>query len=347
MKRDTKSWWTCLSELKAHSVEVVLTVSDRAKALVQVAGADYLESYSMPDLFHFMQDLGKSVGSKLGLQISRAQKKMSTTELQSEDYKVLKEDLTDKQQRLNCYTSLRENINKAVHPFNEKDEYFTADELEKTLQRTFTQIREVAQQADIDIHLDKGEKILRQIPDIAQGVAYWINWLKTQIEQSIWNEQEKILLDSLLPYTYWQVHRTKKTSKKKDRALNEYYQQRVLEAKLKFEQALSQYPLNEQRKELLINWAFKQVATFQRASSQVEGRNGYLAFVHHAHKGMTERRKKVLTVVHNFDIRRADGKTPAQRLFRQDFPDLFEFVLQCVEELPRPRQRKNKYGIID
>lgn len=348
MKRDTKSWWSCLSYLKAYSVEVVMTVSDRARALIQVAGADYLDSYSMPDLFHFMQDLGKTVGSKLGLQVSRAQKKCSeesAISTQSETYEVLRQDLTDKEQRLQSYTALRENINKAVHPFNENDQYFSADELAKNLQTNFTQIRQVAGQAGIDIAVKKGEKILKQIPDIAQGVAYWISWLNKKIEQSIWSEQEKILLDSLLPYAYWQVHQTKKTSKKKDKALNEYYQKRVLGAKLKFEQALSQYPLSEQRKELLINWAFKQVATFQRASSQVEGRNGYLAFVHHAHKGMTEQRKKVLTVVHNFDIRRADAKTPAQRLFNQEFPDLFEFILQNVEELPRPRQRKNKYAI--
>lgn len=345
MKRDTASWWSCLSWLKSSSLEVVMTVSDRARALIQVAGADYLESYSMPDLFHLMQDLGRIVGSKLGLQVSRAQKKMSTIDTQSEDYQDLQQDLTDKRLRLQSYTALRQNINKAVHPFNENDQYSSADEVAKNLQSNFTQIRKVASQAGIDIAVNKGEKVLKQIPDIAQGVAYWISWLKGKIEQSIWSEQEKILLDSLLPYAYWQVHQTKKTSKKKDKALNEYYQQRILEAKLKFEQALSEYPLGEHRKELLVNWAFKQVATFQRASSQVEGRNGYLAFVHHAHKGMTEQRKKVLTVVHNFDIRRADGKTPAQRLFSQEFPDLFEFVLQNVRELPRPKQRKNKYAV--
>lgn len=217
VKRDTASWWSCLLPLKAACIEVVMTVSDRARALIQVAGADYLESYSMPDLFHFMQDLGKIVGCKLGLQVSRAQKKLSATDIQSEDYQELEQDLLDKRLRLQTYTALRQNINKAVHPFNETDEYASADEVAKKLQANFTQIRQLATQAGIDIALKKGEKVLKQIPDIAQGVAHWISWLKGKIEQSIWSEREKILLDSLLPYAYWQVHQSKKTSKKRIR----------------------------------------------------------------------------------------------------------------------------------
>jgi len=47
-----------------------MTVSDRAKALLKVTDADYLATYSMPDLFHFMQDLGKLLGARLGLNVS-------------------------------------------------------------------------------------------------------------------------------------------------------------------------------------------------------------------------------------------------------------------------------------
>jgi len=46
----------------------------------------------------------------------------------------------------------------------------------------------------------------------------------------------------------------------------------------------------------------------------------------------------VLTLIHNFDIRRADGTTPAQRIFGHSFPNLFEWVVEHMGELPRPRQ---------
>jgi len=61
---------------------------------------------------------------------------------------------------------------------------------------------------------------------------------------------------------------------------------------------------------------------FQRASSAVEGRNGYLSQMHHNHRGLPKRRYQVWTVLHNFDCRASDGTTSASRFFRREFPDL-------------------------
>jgi len=87
-------------------------------------------------------------------------------------------------------------------------------------------------------------------------------------------------------------------------------------------------------------WASEHAKAFQRASSAVEGRNGYLSQMHHNHRGLPQGRYKVWTVLHNFDCRASDRTTPASRCFRRDFPDLFETVLSQIEELPRPRRRK-------
>src|SRR5712691_767226 len=86
-------------------------------------------------------------------------------------------------------------------------------------------------------------------------------------------------------------------------------------------------------------WAAERVKTFQRASSAVEGRNGYLAQMHHNHRSLPKRRYKVWTVLHNFDCRASDGTTPASRFFRRSFPDLFETVLSQIDDLPRSRKR--------
>jgi hypothetical protein len=77
---------------------------------------------------------------------------------------------------------------------------------------------------------------------------------------------------------------------------------------------------------------------FQRTSSAVEGRNGYLSGLHHSGRGFTEQTLKVLTIIHNFDIKRDDGTTAAQRLFEKPFPDLFEWLVPQMAELPRPRR---------
>jgi hypothetical protein len=80
---------------------------------------------------------------------------------------------------------------------------------------------------------------------------------------------------------------------------------------------------------------------FQRTSSAVEGRNSYLSRLHHASRGFTEQSLTVLTIIHNFDLKRKDGTTAAQRLFDKQFPDLFEWVALNMGDLPRARRTLN------
>jgi len=324
-------------------MEVVMTVSDRAKALLKVTEEDYLATFSMPDLFHFMQDLGKSIGAQLGLQLSQAKKKRSGKTCQSEDYDLLDKDLLEKQALLEAYIDQRESINKQVHPFDEKDDFTTSQQLQTKLNHSYTKIRKLAKQAQINLNLQTGNKIINQIPDIANGVAHWVSWLRQKTQELDLSCQEKKWMNQcLLPFVYWQVNQTKRTRKQKDKQLNQYYKERLTKAKQRFESDVGTISMEQNRKEQLVNWAYKKVATFHRASSRVEGRNGYLAFVHHANKGIPKKRKKVLTIIHNYDTGRADGKTPAQRLFNRDFPNLFDFVLDNIGELPKPRRGKSK-----
>lgn len=52
-----------------------------------------------------------------------------------------------------------------------------------------------------------------------------------------------------------------------------------------------------------------------RTSSAIEGRNGYLSRLHHSGRGLSEKDLQVLTVIHHFDLHRADGSNAAQRFF--------------------------------
>lgn len=96
--------------------------------------------------------------------------------------------------------------------------------------------------------------------------------------------------------------------------------------------------LSDIQQQQWIDWALWICAKFQRTSSSIEGRNGYLSALNHANRGFTEQTLKVLTIIHNFDLKRDDGTTAAQRLFGKPFPDLFESVVLNMGELPRPRQ---------
>jgi hypothetical protein len=80
---------------------------------------------------------------------------------------------------------------------------------------------------------------------------------------------------------------------------------------------------------------------FQRSSSCVEGRNGQLSLRFHAFRHVNERTLKVLTVLHNFFIRRSDGTTAAERFFEQKPRVLFTWLLDKME-LPRPREKHSR-----
>lgn len=83
-------------------------------------------------------------------------------------------------------------------------------------------------------------------------------------------------------------------------------------------------------------WAESMVSHFQRTSSAVEGRNGYLSQRHHNGRGLLPERLKALTIIHNFTLKRFDGTTAANRLFGKEFPDLFEWVVYRMDDLPLP-----------
>ncbi|MHC5939501.1 DUF6399 domain-containing protein, partial [Nostoc sp.] len=61
----------------------------------------------------------------------------------------------------------------------------------------------------------------------------------------------------------------------------------------------------------IIDWASWMVSKCQRSSSAVEGHNGYLSQVYHNRRGLSSRRLQVMTVIHNFHIKRSDGTTAA------------------------------------
>jgi hypothetical protein len=82
---------------------------------------------------------------------------------------------------------------------------------------------------------------------------------------------------------------------------------------------------------------------FQRSSSNLEGRNGYLSLRNHQLRGLDHPRKRAcLITIHNFFLTRPDGTTAAERFFGQKPRSMFAAILEAVESplAPlRPPQR--------
>ena len=76
---------------------------------------------------------------------------------------------------------------------------------------------------------------------------------------------------------------------------------------------------------------------FQRSSSNVEGRNGYLALRNHQLRGLDHPRKRTcLTAMHTFLLTRTDGTTAAERFLGQKPRSMFAAILAAVEIPPAP-----------
>src|SRR5262249_49328563 len=78
-------------------------------------------------------------------------------------------------------------------------------------------------------------------------------------------------------------------------------------------------------------------AVFQRSSSNVEGRNGYLSLRSHQLRGLDlPRKRECFTAIHNCFLTRPDGTTAAERFFGQKPRSMFAAILASVELAPAP-----------
>jgi len=78
-------------------------------------------------------------------------------------------------------------------------------------------------------------------------------------------------------------------------------------------------------------------AVFQRSSSNVEGRNGYLSLRSHQLRGLDlPRKRQCFTAIHNFFLTRPDGTTAAERFFGQKPRSMLAAILDAVELAPAP-----------
>ena len=141
----------------------------------------------------------------------------------------------------------------------------------------------------------------------------------------------------MLPLLYWQEQIQKTQSA--DRRL--CYQQAFEKAQQQWQMHPLSAKIDQQTLEKWKQWGLEKVRGFQRTSSAVEGRNGYLSQMNDNRRGLNQQRLKVMSIIHNFDIYDQDRTTPAQRLFGREFPDLLEALIEQVQDIPRPRNRES------
>jgi Family of unknown function (DUF6399)/IclR helix-turn-helix domain len=347
------------ARLEALGVGIFYLVSDRAKALIKLADTG-LDCLSIPDLFHLIHDLVKSYSLSLWSRLRQArqalrqaQERLATCQaadpsgaavLQAQALVEASEAAVKQWEGVySAYRHHLENLSLLVHPWRLLDSTRqTSADVERQLRAEIVAIETLVETQALPAKKKALDKVRRQLAGLSAVVDFW--W------QGVWQDLQQVALtprwkrwvdELLLPLMYWQeqVSRTRCPTRKA----------RVLQALQAAEEAFEGHPMTQQlAPDVLAGWkawAAEHARAFQRASSAVEGRNGYLSQMQHNHRGLPKRRYKVWTVLHNFDCRASDGTTPASRFFRREFPDLFETVLSKIDDLPRPRQRNQALAI--
>jgi hypothetical protein len=339
--RTYETWWNEVSSwFNPEQWQCRFMVSDGAKALVKLALSG-LNCPTIPDLFHLLRDFSQSIGRAISLQQARLQKEQvtlmskSSPDAKAQLLAIQTQQLTVDLAHQDYQTSLRA-LSQSIHPFDlETGESQMGMELPAHLQPHLSVLERLSQVYSPTKGQQALERWKRQLPYLSGVLQAWWQWvLQALSAQTQDPEIHNWVLNRLLPWVYWH----QQTQKTRQPQLKQRYAQAAQSAREDFlaHDLTNNFTSLEQQQ--WVDWAIWMCAKFQRTSSAVEGRNGYLSGLHHASRGFTEQTLRVLTIIHNFDIRRHDGTTAAQRLFAQPFPDLFEWVVPRMGELPRPRR---------
>jgi Family of unknown function (DUF6399)/IclR helix-turn-helix domain len=361
--RGFDTWYGGVNDrLKTFGTEVLYMVSDRAKALIKLAHTG-LGCLSIPDLFHLSHDLAKGYSLSIFGRLRQAKRDLEQAkqrlETVQQNTQADRAQVAQIQTRVAaCATSLHHwqgvrgawkehlsNLSRILHPWRLADSTRqTSKEVEEQLGAESQAIEMLLETNGLPMKMALLNKVRKQLAGISALVDFWWQTVHQDLAQMAMTPRWIQWADEvLLPLMYWQEQRrrTRCPVQKAQIAL-------VLQA---VAEAFERHACTGQLKaEVLADWkawAAEHVRAFQRASSAVEGRNGYLSQMQHNHRGLPLRRCQVWTALHNFDCRAADRTTPASRFFRRSFPDLFESVLSQIDELPVSRQRRQVLALSD
>ena len=326
--------------LKPLGLRLKYLVSDRAKAIVKLALND-LGTASIADLFHVFYDLNRSIAWELNSLVTQLQKQLKMSKEKRAKPELI-EQIEMNQRRLQQSRLTYENccyrLSTCLHPFDiNKSMAQTTEIVSMKLQEILHTLQTVRFTHKLKDSRNGIRKLKNQIESLSAVVDLWWSWVDQCLARSGCElSTANWVKEQLLPVVYWQqqVRRTKNPNLRKN------YQMAYQNAFFNLEQHPITLSLRQLGRDSWWNWAIWMVSKFQRSSSAVEGRNGYLSQVHGLRRGISNKRLKVSTIIHNFSLKRSDGTTAAQRLFGRKFPDLFEYLVENIDELPQPRKSR-------
>jgi hypothetical protein len=373
--RDQVSWNDAMAPaLAKFNCRVIQSTSDEASGLLAYV-AHYLEAHHSPDLFHVQHELVKAVSGPMATKeraaykaLTEAQKQLERvlTDPQSADdepetrgpgrppkapvsreqAEQALEAATQEHQRL---AAQREQVKASIKGIGH-DYHFV--DLERGVRRNgqliasdiqghIEQIRTVAQQEELSQScLERIEKAERVVPKMHATIEFVSGYVGQQVAQLDLEPPISFAMHAKLIPSYYLDRVAQTRSLEGGAALRDLAEQ--IRAPL-FEAGGVLWALSPETQEQLRHEAKRLAAVFQRSSSNVEGRNGYLSLRSHQLRGLDlPRKRQCFTAIHNFFLTRSDGTTAAERFFGQKPRSMFAAILESVELAPAPLRPPRK-----
>jgi hypothetical protein len=358
--RTSATWKALVDErLKVLGTGVLSLVSDRANAFIQLAEQG-LEGLRMPDFLPVVHESVKRYALAMGRHLRPAPQALQKAQevlarLQGRPHadqddpeatalveasQVVGQQWEEGQRPSRPHL---ETLSLTRHPFRLSDATpQTSDQVASRWQAAGEAIEAWARRHQLPVRPHAIQQVRTPFPALAALVdCWWAGGRRDVAQAALSPTWQQWAQESLLPWVDWE-HQGARTRCARRRAML----RQALEA---VQVPVAHHALTARLPpQALQAWqagATHRVSALQRASSAVEGRNGFLSQLHHHQRGFPTQRDKVWMVLHHFAGHAPDGTTPAARFFRRTVPTLFETVLSPIESLPRPRQRKHEVAL--
>ena len=374
--RDQTAWNDLMAPALAQlNCEVIQSTSDEAPGLLAYV-EHALEAHHSPDLFHVQHELSKAVCPPLATKERAAGKTLTEATERLDRIKARQESsieqpdkrrpgrppktpmsLEQAQQALDSARREHERLalqrEQVKHSIQALGQAYHFVDLERGVRRNgqliasdlyaqIETIRTVAQQANLSQRcLDRIDKAERVVPKMQATVDFVSRYVRQQVTQLDLDQPVAYALHAQLIPSFYLERVAHSRSVSQGQPLRELAN-RLRQPLFDPGGALSQ--LSAETQSNLRQQAKTLAEVFQRSSSNVEGRNGYLSLRNHQLRGLDRPRKRdCLTAIHNFFLTRDDGTTAAERFFAQKPRSLFAAILDAVDLPPAPRSPQRRF----
>jgi hypothetical protein len=367
--RDQVSWNDAMAPaLAKFNCRIIQSTSDEAPGLLAYV-AHYLEAHHSPDLFHVQHELVKAVSGPMATKERAAYKAVIEAQEQLQrlqTHPISTGEVPDKrgpgrpskepvsleqaQQTLEAATEeherlaeqrakVQQSIRGIGHDYHfvnlERGVRRNGQLIAADMQEHIEQIRTVAQQEGLSQScLERIDKAERVVPKMQGTIEFVSRYVTEQVAQLELTPPTSFVMHAKLIPSYY-LDRVAETRSVSDGAPLRDLAERLRTPLFAPGGALS--TLSPRVQDYLQDEAQRLAAVFQRSSSNVEGRNGYLSLRSHQLRGLDlPRKRQCFTAMHNFFLTRSDGTTAAERFFGQKPRSMFAAILESVELAPAP-----------